>query len=302
MLDLQGKYFLGYVVNNLDPERRGRCRVKVINIFDDIPDDIGPWASPRKDLNGNVFNLPEVGKIVGIVFNGGNIYTPEYIYSEHHHENLETKLKDLDDKDYTSMKSLLFDHKTQIYVNDSEGLNIEYKFHAINIDDSSINLNLKENQGNLNLGDANAEQQAILGNHFFNWFDELLDMLEKNPYFGNMGGPVVISPPLLTIFQKYRMLRDKKFLSHHVRIIDNSNITTQADKAESFPVHRVNFGLAGDRWKLNGILNKYFRKLPNIPLPRKKKKKKFDARYKSPQKKRPLPDEVEGRGHYVLVC
>ena len=59
-----------------------------------------------------------------------------YIYSEFYNINLEKKLKSLSGKNYTSMKSVLFDHKSQIYVNDEEGLKLR-----------SLLINLCENIG-----------------------------------------------------------------------------------------------------------------------------------------------------------
>ena len=40
--------------------------------------------------------------------------------------NLENKLKKLSGKDYTSMKSIIFDHKTQIFVNDSVEFEVSF--------------------------------------------------------------------------------------------------------------------------------------------------------------------------------
>ena len=130
-----------------------------------------PWAFPWKDLNGNAFNVPDIGKIVIVVFENGNQNTPEYISSDHYNVNLEKKLESLSKEDYLTMKALIFDHKTQIYVNDSEGLKIDHKFNNINIKDQSINVNLKDNFGKVNLGTENATQRAILGDTFTNWLD-----------------------------------------------------------------------------------------------------------------------------------
>ena len=64
----QGKTYVGIIQNNEDPTKAGRCKVRVIGVFDDIPVDDIPWASPWKDLNGNGFNLPEIGKAVTVIF------------------------------------------------------------------------------------------------------------------------------------------------------------------------------------------------------------------------------------------
>ena len=72
----KSKTYVGLVEENIDPKKLGRCRVRVIDIFDEIPVDDIPWASPWKDLNGNSFNVPEKGKVVTVVFDSGNIYKP----------------------------------------------------------------------------------------------------------------------------------------------------------------------------------------------------------------------------------
>lgn len=242
----KSKTYLGVVEENLDPKKIGRCRIRVIDIFDEIPVEDIPWASPWKDLNGNSFNVPEKGKIVTVVFDSGNIYKPEYIFAEHYNINLENKLRKLDGQDYTSMKSLIFDNKTQIYVNDKEGLKIDYKYNNLNIKDKTINLNLKDNKGLLNLGDETAGQQSILGNNWMDWFDQFVSNLLGNfggPYIDNSGAPVVASPKFITVLEAYKKLRDPFFLSHHVKLVDNNQISTVRT------TDRENINQLGDDWK-----------------------------------------------------
>ena len=239
----KSRTYIGIVEENQDPKKIGRCRVRVIDIFDEIPVEDIPWASPWKDLNGNSFNVPERGKVVTVVFDSGNIYKPEYIYAEHYNVNLEKKLQSLDGNNYTSMKSLIFDHKTQIYVNDEEGLKLDHKFNNINITKDEININLKDNFAKVNIGTPTSNQQAILGNHFLNWFDEFIDNLlgsQGGPYLGNLGAAVVPNPSFITICQKYQDLKDPKFLSHHINLVDNEYVQKQ---------DRVNISQLGDTWK-----------------------------------------------------
>ena len=84
-----------------------------MDVFDDLKIEDVPWATPWKDLNGNGSNIPDKGKVVITVFDQGDVYKPEFIFSDHYNINLENKLKSLSDSDYLSMKSLIFDHKTQ---------------------------------------------------------------------------------------------------------------------------------------------------------------------------------------------
>ena len=225
-----GKTYLAIVEDNNDESRDGRVRVRVFNIHgDDIPVNQLPWAAPWKDLNGNGSNVPEKGKIVMVVFESGKKDNPEYIAAQHYNINLEKKLGSLSPSDYLSMKSLIFDHKTQIYVNDKEGLKLDHKYNNVNITENTIDFNLKDNNRHVNIGDATAGQQAILGNHWMDWFDEFVDNLMGNkggPYLGNLGAPVVANPALIQVLQKYKALRDPVFLSHHVNIVDNNKVST----------------------------------------------------------------------------
>ncbi len=223
------KTYIGVVEDNTDPKKLGRVKVRVLDIFDEIPVEDLPWATPWKDLNGNTFNVPEKGKVLIVVFDQGDTYKPEFIFSDHYNINLEKKLETLDGDNYKSMKSLIFDHKTQIYVNEEEGLKIDHKYNNINITENTIDLNLKDNNRNVNIGDATAAQQAILGNHWMDWFDEFVDNLLGNqagPFLGNLSAPVVPNPAFISVLLKYKALRDPVFLSHHVNIVDNNQVTT----------------------------------------------------------------------------
>jgi hypothetical protein len=240
-LDLS-KTFIGVVEDNADPERKGRCKVRVLDVFDGLPTSDIPWATPQKDLNGNTFYLPEVGKVVSVVFDNENLYTPEYRYAQHYNVNLVKKLKDLGDDAYKSMRVAMFDHKAQIFANDDDGMMIDYKFNQIHIDDGTINLNLKGNGGAVNIGTETADQQAILGNNFMDWFDTLVDELlgqSGGPYLGNCGAPVIPNPNLIQILLRYKALKDPKFLSKNVYFNDN----LQVDDVE-----RPSDGQLGDGW------------------------------------------------------
>ena len=77
----------------------------------------------------------------------------------------------------------MFDHKTQIYVNDEEGLKMDHKFNNINITKDSIDINLKDNFAKVNIGTKTAGQQAVLGNHFMDWMTEFVTALCSGPAF-----------------------------------------------------------------------------------------------------------------------
>ncbi len=273
------KTYVGVVEDNSDPKRLGRVKVRVLDVFDNLKVEDIPYATPWKDLNGNVVNIPEKGKVLLVVFDQGDEYKPEYIAADHYNANLEKKLTSLADADYISMKSLLFDHKTQVYVNDKEGLKLDHKYNNVNITENTIDFNLKDNNRHVNIGDATAGQQAILGNHWMDWFDEFVDNLMGNnggPYLGNLGAPVVTNPAMIQVLMKYKAKRDPVFLSHHVNIVDNNKVSTVRN------THREDNPQLGDAWNSTKVENNLTKKTNEDFKPVEGPKKEYDDKHVEP--------------------
>lgn len=284
----QGKTYVGVVEDNLDPNKEGRLKIRIVDVYDEAKTEDLPWASPWKDLAGGQIGIPEKGKVVVCVFEQGDAYKPEYISTEHWNVNLESKLKTLSDTDYISMKSVIFDHKTQIYSNDSEGLKMDYKFNNVNIKNNGINLNLKDNEGLVNIGDSTANQQAILGNQFLNWFDEFVNILLSNSAFlGNAGAPVLTNPGMITILQKYKALKEPVFLSHHVNFVDNNKVSSvKLDKREET-------AQLGDNWQSTKTENTFTTTTTETNKPKEGEKPPYDEKHVEPTTEKPgvLPTE-----------
>jgi hypothetical protein len=279
---LPGKTYVAIVEDIKDPEKSGRIKARVLDVYDDMKLEDIPWANPWKDLVGGQFGLPELGKVVIVVFDSGDSNKPEYIATEHWNVNLENKLKSLSDSDYASMRSLLFDHKTQIYSTDQEGLKVDYKFNNLNIKDNGINLNLKDNNMNLNLGDSTADQQAVLGNNWFNWFDRFVDeMLQNTAFLGNVGAPILSSPRLLNLLAEFKSLKDSKFLSHHVNIVDNNKVMTVKND------NRLETAQSGDDWKSTRTDNNITSVSDETNKPVDGEKEKYDQNFSEPATNEP---------------
>jgi hypothetical protein len=74
--------YIGYVVNNKDPIRKGRVKVRSYNLFSSaISDDDIPWAIPNFSYLGSKkgsFIVPPVNALVKIYFDRRDIYCPIY--------------------------------------------------------------------------------------------------------------------------------------------------------------------------------------------------------------------------------
>lgn len=247
--DLEHIEVPGVVVDVNDPYKRGRVKVNVMNVFDGLDKEDIPWASPCRNLDGKDFRIPEVGQVVNINFIDGNLYLPEYVSAEHYNINLQKKLETLSDDEYSKFIALLFTDKTQIYENSKDGLMIDHKFQNINLKEDTINVNLKDNQSTLNLGTDDADQEAMLGTNWIEWFDDFVKELQGEnggPYFGNMGSPIIPAPTLIQLLAKYSAIKKQKFLSKHVNIVDNNQVNKVDRAAEA---------QSGDVWKSTNTTN-----------------------------------------------
>lgn len=92
--NIRDTHWLGEVVENNDPLKNGRCRVRVYGKFDNIPVDAIPWAAPSNTHAPGQHFVPRKGDIVSITFDNGNIYLPMYSY--YINQNVELKKEVLD--------------------------------------------------------------------------------------------------------------------------------------------------------------------------------------------------------------
>ena len=150
-MDVERKLYIGVVEENIDPKKQGRIKVRVQTLYHEISVDDIPWAAPFGSLAGKSFEVPAIGKLVNVMFFQNDLYDPYYMYSENYNINLQNKLNNLSNDEYINFVSLLFDERTQIYSSDSN-LTLDYLYNKITIDSTSINLELKDNNGKVNIG------------------------------------------------------------------------------------------------------------------------------------------------------
>lgn len=67
----------GEVLDNDDPKKLGRIKVKIEFIFEEAAADL-PWVYPNEFSPSSLY-VPQVGEKVKVVFRNGDIYHPEYI-------------------------------------------------------------------------------------------------------------------------------------------------------------------------------------------------------------------------------
>lgn len=175
--ELVGTEWMGIIVNTDDELFMGRCKVKVFEKFDELPDDVLPWAFPSyssvfaktgDDGGAGSFSYPKVGTLVRITFQNGDLYSPEYSVVQ----NLNKKMQSEISSSYTNSQVVVYDEDEDmkiIYTQDG-GLLIWHKGSFMRIDkDKHITIN--------HVGSPS--KQTFIDGHIR--IDSTTDIIEKSP-------------------------------------------------------------------------------------------------------------------------
>lgn len=155
-------YYIGKVEAIDDPKFEGRCRVRVFSLFDDMDIVDLPWATPAakptffgQDARAGSISIPKIGAVVGVKFNNGDIYSPEYSQVQELAEDIKDELKKGNTpesfrKKYEGSHFILFDGDEEIkfWFDREIGLQMELKQSFIRIDNATSNI-LIEHKDNL---------------------------------------------------------------------------------------------------------------------------------------------------------
>jgi hypothetical protein len=215
-------HYLGVVVDNKDPEFRGRAKVKVFGVFDDISDQDLPWAHQRFEMSYGLgggsgrMSVPKLGSVVHVQFNNGNYYSPEYKAVQ----ELSPDLIDEISKSYDGAHSLIYDgiEQLKMYYTVEKGLVIDLKESKIIIkNDNSILITHADETSSIELkggkitkyADQEIENTAITrikNSSEEVWMDGKTTSLGHSPLFS-----AVCAEPLWDFLKKMALAVDAKF-------------------------------------------------------------------------------------------
>ena len=132
--------WLGIIIDSNDPLYIGRCKIRIFELFDDIEDELLPWAFPVTssifsggEFKGSgSFHYPKVGSLVRVNFNNGDYYHPEYTTIETHNPKMIEEIK----QSYENCHVLFYDEdeNVKILYTQNDGLKIYHKESHITID------------------------------------------------------------------------------------------------------------------------------------------------------------------------
>lgn len=164
-------FYSGQVVDNNDPDKNGRCRIRVFGVYgEEIVNNSLPWALPDFDFIGSKkgsFVVPPIDAIVKVYFDNGDIYLPRYTTKVVDLSNQST----LKDEDYPDTMVLFeTDEGDYLTMNRKNGT---FKFYH-----NSGNLIKMENNGDATLEIKNDFEQNIDGNDNLNVGGDLTEDID----------------------------------------------------------------------------------------------------------------------------
>lgn len=198
--DYIDKIFIGIVEDIDDPDKEGKCKVRIFGVHGDsseISTSDLPWAYPGKrgtyfgqDGKGGSISIPKLNSVVTIRFNNGNVYSPEYYNIQELADDVKDELSNeydgthimLFDGDqdlkiwYTVNKGLTFQLGDAVFnLNKEEGISAILNDSVINVDNNNIITvetpsKVVVNSPNIELGN-NAAESVIKGDAFKKFFD-----------------------------------------------------------------------------------------------------------------------------------
>ena len=202
--NLDGTTWLGEVVDIADPLKIGRVKVKVFGKFDQIPTEDIPWAYPGNNSTGSsatgggFFSVPKLKSMVSVKFDNGNLYHPEYFFTQKISDEVKAEIENSYDNAHIIIYDTVTEGKLKIFFTEEKGLMIDYKETQINIKpDKTVNIttveavNVKckdlivEHSNTIELGKG-AKEKVILGDTFMKLFNQ-------HTHIGNLGAPT--APP-----------------------------------------------------------------------------------------------------------
>jgi len=69
---------MGLVIDNLDPTFCSRVKCRVLGLYDEVPDELLPWAKPAGDVTPEWFSVPDIETLLVIELQDGDVGMPVY--------------------------------------------------------------------------------------------------------------------------------------------------------------------------------------------------------------------------------
>ena len=219
--NLGSGHYLGVVVDNKDPEFKGRAKIRIFGVFDDLDDQDLPWAHQRFEMSYGLgggsgrMSVPKLGSVVHVQFNNGNFYSPEYKAVQELSPDLVDEIR----ASYDGAHSVIYDgiERLKMYYTVEKGFVIDLKESKIIIrNDNSILITHADDSSSIELkggkitkyADQEIENTAVTRIKHSSeevWMDGKTTNLGHSPVFS-----AICAEPLWDFLKKLAIAVDAK--------------------------------------------------------------------------------------------
>ena len=198
------KKYLGVVVDNRDPIKIGRCKIRIDWLHGSIPTKDLPWANPKHPIffgmggQAGSISIPKKNAIVEVRFNDGDQYAPEYSLMQELADDVKEEL--LKEYDGTHILGFDGDEGLKMYYTRTKGLTFFLNDSRINISpDQSITIEHAETSSIIELRggtitiNSDSQVNVTAGTRIKNssqevWADGRITKLGHQPQYSAMLG------------------------------------------------------------------------------------------------------------------
>ena len=156
-VSLDEQIFIGQVVDNQDPKKLGRVRVRVKELFDSevkIPNNRLPWAVKQDNQylgsGSKQFSIPAIGTFVNVFFSKGDIYSPIYCGEVQSQQNYDSEQEEnygdvllKKDRNNNKFKNNLATNQLDLTYNGKVIINISELIQLVGEDDLELTISKK---------------------------------------------------------------------------------------------------------------------------------------------------------------
>lgn len=154
--------YFGKVIINDDPERMGRCKVRVLGVFDELQDNDLPWSFPAYNSTfaggaskgyGSI-SVPKIDTIVRVKFENGDAYSPVYWSIPVVNDAMKAELND----SYLNSHVVTYDEDEKMKILYSPSIGLKYHLNGSHITinpDKSITIEHDATQSVIELNGSN---------------------------------------------------------------------------------------------------------------------------------------------------
>ncbi len=102
-----GTVWVGSVINTADPLQLGRVKIRIFGKYDELDEEVIPWAIPYNQLSSGTVIIPKVGEFCNVFFENGDENVPFYTGIAKTNDDLVGEFAD----DYPKVWSIVYDSR-----------------------------------------------------------------------------------------------------------------------------------------------------------------------------------------------